>query len=215
MSLPALQLAKLLLLSIALPLAFLTPACMPPIQGQEQSSEVAQSDTSNLEGVPVAQSGTSNPQDAAAFAEQGFQQIETGDYTAALQSYQAALALYRQSGDRVGEANALLNIGLIYTSLNQTQAVIELGQYQQAIEYYEQALAVSRSIGDRSIEASVLNSLGNSYRALEQYQQANEYYQKALAIYRSLGDRYWEAGITDNLNQMRLQQAGDCLEQVC
>jgi tetratricopeptide (TPR) repeat protein len=202
MFLHALQLAKVLLLSIALPLAFLTPACVPLIKGQEQSIEVAQSDTSN-------------PQDAAALAEQGSQQMEMGENEAALQSYQAALALYRQSGDRVGEANALRDIGLIYTSLNQTQIAIELGQYQQAIEYYEQALTVSRSIGDRRIEASVLNNLGNSYRVLEQYQQANEYYQQALAIYRSLGDRYWEAGVMFNLKQMRLQQTGDCLEQVC
>jgi tetratricopeptide (TPR) repeat protein len=90
-----------------------------------------------------------------------------------LQSWQQALEIYREIGDRAGEGNALSGLGLAYHSL---------GQYQRAIEFSEQALAIFRDIGDRAGEGTALGNLGVAYRNLGQSQRAIEFHEQDLAI---------------------------------
>ncbi|MCB0256125.1 MAG: tetratricopeptide repeat protein, partial [Anaerolineae bacterium] len=68
----------------------------------------------------------------------------------ALATYGQALPLYRQVGDRSGEAVTLNNIGGVYDAL---------GEKQEALRYYEQALPLRRQVGDRSGEATTLNNI--------------------------------------------------------
>jgi tetratricopeptide (TPR) repeat protein len=73
-------------------------------------------------------SSTTTPSktEADRFLELGNQQYRKSQFRAALQSWQQALTLYREIGDRLGEGNSLGNLGNAYDSL---------GQYQQAIDY--------------------------------------------------------------------------------
>ncbi len=111
---------------------------------------------------------------------QGIEEFYRSQYRPALQSWQQALTIYQEIGDRQGEGNALGGLGVAYNSL---------GQYQQAIEYHQQALTILREIGDRRGESITLNNLGNAYYSLGQYQLAIDYYQQALTIAREIGDR--------------------------
>ena len=98
----------------------------------------------------------------------------------AIEHYQQALAIARETGDRSIESTELGNLGNSYSTLGQTG---------RAVEYYEQALAIARETGDRGIEGSALGSLGNDYADLGQTERAIEHYQQALAIARETGHR--------------------------
>jgi len=104
------------------------------------------------------------------------QGLQHSQFSEALQSFEQALAIYREIGvreafpeeSRAGEGRALGNLGLVYESL---------GQYLQAIDSYEQALVIFREIGvreafpeeSRAREGSILGNLGNVYNNLGQY----------------------------------------------
>ena len=132
----------------------------------------------------LAQTSANRKAEADRLLKQGNQQYKISQFQAALQSYQQALAIYKEIGDRKGEANSLGGLGNAYYSL---------GQYQKAIEFYQETLAIAREIGNRNGEANSLNNLGNAYRSLGQYQKAIEFYYSALAIAHEIGDRKGKA----------------------
>jgi CHAT domain-containing protein/Flp pilus assembly protein TadD len=142
--------------------------------------------------------------------QQGIEQYRISQFREALQSWEQALDIYREIGDRAGEGRALGNLGNAYLSL---------GDYQQAIDLYEQHLAIAREIGDRAGEGRALNNLGIAYRSLGDYQQAIDLYEQVLAIFREIGDRAGEGSALGNLgnayhNLGDYQQAIDLYEQV-
>lgn len=60
--------------------------------------------------------------------QQGIQQFQVSQFREALQSFEQALVIYREIGDRNREGYALIGLGNAYYSL---------GQYQQASGFYE------------------------------------------------------------------------------
>ena len=121
---------------------------------------------------------------------QGIKEFYRSQYPQALQSWQQALTILREIGNRRGEGNALGNLGGAYYFL---------GQYQLAIDYYQQALTIYREIGNRRGEGNALGNLGNAYYSLGQYQLAIEYHQQHLTIAREIGDRRVEGNALGNL----------------
>ena len=113
-----------------------------------------------------------------------------GQFTRAIDIFEQALAIARETGDREGEAIDLSNLGNCYA---------DLGQIPRAIELYEQALAIARETGDREGEATCLGNLANSYSDLGQIPRAIDLYEQALAIAREIGDRAGEASHLGNL----------------
>lgn len=158
----------------------------------------------------VAQSqNDSRRAEAIRLAQQGFQQLNTSQYSAALQSFQKALIIIREVGDRVSEGRILNNIGGAY----QNQ-----GQYPQALNSYQQALIIIREMGDRAGEGATLNNIGGVYQNQGQYPQALDYYQQALTIVREVGDRVQEGATLNNIglvydNQGQYPQALDYYQQ--
>ncbi|MGF1537780.1 MAG: CHAT domain-containing protein [Elainellaceae cyanobacterium] len=117
--------------------------------------------------------------DAADLYLQGQQQIGAGELDAALATFQTALDLYRNSGNRLRESDALDRIGNIYA---------ERGEYANALDYYQQSAAVRQAIGDPQGEVDTLAYLGTTYirlgqieRAISLLQQAREQYQALVA----------------------------------
>lgn len=148
---------------------------------------------------PVVQSQTSPEQrkaEADRLLQEGFQQLSADQLQAAINSWQAALELFRDAEvratfpreSRLGEEYALGNLGVAYDSL---------GQHQQAVELHEQALAIAREVGDREGEGRTLNDLGIAYRNLEQPEQAIAVFEQALGIAQDTGNPVGE-GITLN-----------------
>ncbi|MEP6516674.1 CHAT domain-containing protein [Microcoleus vaginatus] len=128
--------------------------------------------------------------------EQGIQQYAISHFREALQSWEQALTIYREIGDRAGEANYFGNLGIAYRFL---------GQSHRAIEFLEQSLDISREIGDRVGEAHSLGNLGNAHQSLEQYHRAIEFHQQSLDISREIEYRVGESFSLNNLGNTFLQ----------
>jgi tetratricopeptide (TPR) repeat protein len=75
----------------------------------------------------------------------------TGDHKAAIQDLNAALALFRDLGDRLGDARTLHNLGSVRRMTS---------DYSAAIQDLETGLALFRDLGDRLGEADALSFLG-------------------------------------------------------
>src|SRR5919199_1834579 len=121
---------------------------------------------------------------------QGTQQLNTNQFEAALQSWQQALTIYRETSDRQGEMNVLGNLGNAYHARE---------DYAKAIEYLQQSLAISKGIKDPSAEATFLNNLGLSYLRLGDYAKAIDYLQPSLVIAREIIDRQEESNALNDL----------------
>jgi CHAT domain-containing protein/tetratricopeptide (TPR) repeat protein len=121
---------------------------------------------------------------------QGEQQYQTGQFPAALNSWQQALQIYRALKNRRGESGVLGNLGAAYDSL---------GNYAKAIEYTQQSLTIAREIKDRQGEAAALGNLGTTYHSLGNYAKAIEYIQQSLTIAREIKNRREEGAALGNL----------------
>jgi tetratricopeptide (TPR) repeat protein len=85
---------------------------------------------------------------------QGLAHYETGQFPAAIDSWQQALQIYRVLKNRQREGLTLNFLGDIYRYL---------GNSAKAIEYSQQSLAIARSIKDRYGEGLALGNLGGAY----------------------------------------------------
>jgi CHAT domain-containing protein/tetratricopeptide (TPR) repeat protein len=115
---------------------------------------------------------------------------DLGQKQKALEFYQEALSIWKEVGDRAGEAATLNNIGGVYSAL---------GQKQKALEFYQEALTIFQAVGDRAGEAVTLNNIGGVYDDLGQKQKTLEFYQEALTIRKVVGDRAGEAATLNNI----------------
>jgi CHAT domain-containing protein/Flp pilus assembly protein TadD len=138
----------------------------------------------------LAQSLDARKAEAKRLNQQGIQQFQTGQFEAALQSWQQALTICREIKDHPGEGKVLGNLGLAYLSLK---------DYVKAIEYYQQFLAIAQEIKDREGEGAVLGNLGVAYRHLGDYAKTIEYLQKSLTIAREIKNRQSESRALGNL----------------
>jgi CHAT domain-containing protein/Flp pilus assembly protein TadD len=132
----------------------------------------------------VAQTSNVRKAEADRLFQQGLQQGQTRQIHAAIQSFQQALAIYREIGDRKEEAITLAFLGGAYDLQR---------DLPRAIEFYQQSLAIAREIGEREEEGKLLVSLGLAYVSLGDYTQGIEYTEQGLAIAREINDPELEA----------------------
>lgn len=137
--------------------------------------------------VVIAQSVDERRAEADRLLQQGVQHYQTNQLDDALESFQQALEIYREIGDRTGEGKTLGTLGQFYRKLY---------SYYQALVSFQQALIIFRELGDRTREAATLFVIGEAYYFLEQYPQALESFQEALSTFRETGDRAKEEGST-------------------
>jgi CHAT domain-containing protein/tetratricopeptide (TPR) repeat protein len=147
----------------------------------------------------LAQTPDARKAEADRLLQQGIQQAQTGQFEAALQSWQQALTIYREIKDRQREGASLSNLGNAY---------FYLGDYAKAIDYHQQSLAILREIKNRLGEGNVLGNLGLAYDALGDYAKAIEYHQQRLAIAREFKYRLGEGQSLGNLGSA-YQAVGD------
>ncbi|HEY9613412.1 CHAT domain-containing protein [Allocoleopsis sp.] len=101
----------------------------------------------------------------------------------AAQYWRQSLLMAQTNGDRQGEEQALLNLGLAY---------LYVGDYSRAIEYYQHSLKIARELGNRTNEGVAFGGLARAYIDSGNYSQAIEYYQHSLRVARELGERQQE-----------------------
>lgn len=111
-------------------------------------------------------------------------------YSEAISYSQRALILARQRGDRLGEANALTNLG--YAQILTAQQIERLipEASETAIGYLKEGLRLAEQLGDRQSQALCHNSLGIAYGLLEQPAAAIPYLQQGLQAAQRSGDLY-------------------------
>ncbi|KAB8314430.1 CHAT domain-containing protein [Tolypothrix campylonemoides VB511288] len=109
--------------------------------------------------------------------QQGIEQYNSGQSSAAIQCWQQALTIYREIEEYQGEADALETLADVY---------YDLKNYVNAIEFYQQYLALARELGDKHKQQVAWDSLGNAYYSLEENTQAIESFQQSLMIIQNL-----------------------------
>jgi len=110
------------------------------------------------------------------------------DQSAAL--HQGALAAARRAGDRLGEADALAELGVVQR---------EMGDYPAAAANLAQAMALYGDLGDGPGHAYALIELGFLEVLTGDYPAAAASHQQALALARSASDRLAEAAALNHL----------------
>ncbi|HEX5720652.1 MAG TPA: tetratricopeptide repeat protein, partial [Thermoanaerobaculia bacterium] len=119
---------------------------------------------------------------------QAYHRLGESDQTIEYGEQQMEIA--REIGDREGEGDALMMLGVAYT---------DLGEVEKAITYCEQALVIHQQIGDRQGESGDLGNLGLGYFHLGKFEEAIGYFEQTLLIHREIGDRRGEGNDLGNL----------------
>lgn len=101
----------------------------------------------------------------------------------ARQAAHRALEVFRDTGDRPGEAEALRELGFI---------AWRAGDHATALRHSRQALELHRQLGDVAGEASALHNLGEIHRGLGSPRQALELYARALPLHWAARNREGE-----------------------
>ncbi|WP_036385128.1 tetratricopeptide repeat protein [Muricauda sp. MAR_2010_75] len=95
------------------------------------------------------------------------------NYETALDYFDQALSVYRQTEDNLYQSYTLNNMGNTYSSMGETEA---------AIEHYQKSLVISKAFNYEDNTANVLANLGSTYRDMGKYDLALEHLLKALEI---------------------------------
>ena len=101
-------------------------------------------------------------------------QESVGKPDLALKSFQEALQLQREIGDKRGLGKTLINLGVFY--------VESRGQYEEALQSYKEALQIERDVSNENLQAFCLNGIGNVYLARGEYEDALTYFERALQL---------------------------------
>jgi tetratricopeptide (TPR) repeat protein len=101
-----------------------------------------------------------------------------GDFEAARADLVAALRLAQQADDRLGQWQALLDLGELWASRD----------YRQTGDYFRLALQLARTLEDASILARSLNRMGNWCINTEREHEGLHHHQAALEIFQRLND---------------------------
>ena len=112
----------------------------------------------------------------------------------ALANYEQAIGLFRDVGDRLGEANTLKAIGDVLKFLKRND---------EALASYEQANGLFRDVGSRLGEANTLEAIGDVLKFLKRNDEALANYEQANGLFRDVGDRLGEANIFPELGDLR------------
>jgi tetratricopeptide (TPR) repeat protein len=112
------------------------------------------------------------------------------DYPQAVSYSQRALILARQTGDKLGEANALTNVG--YSEVLSAHSLDQMDEeiYEQNITYLDRGLKLAETLEDKQSLALCYHSLGLAYLTIQQYEKAIDYLQQGTKAAQAVGDLY-------------------------
>jgi tetratricopeptide (TPR) repeat protein len=130
------------------------------------------------------------------------------DYPQAISDSQRALILARQTGDKLGEANALTNLG--YSEVLAAHAIDRMDAeiYTQHISYLDRGLKLAETLDDKQSLALCYHSLGLAYLTIQQPAQAIDYLQQGTKAAQAVGDLYLQG-----LNLTYLAEAHHSLQK--
>jgi tetratricopeptide (TPR) repeat protein len=130
------------------------------------------------------------------------------DYPQAISYSQRALILARQTGDKLGEANALTNVGYSEVLAAHSLDIMDEDVYEQNISYLDRGLKLAETLEDTQSLALGYHSLGLAYLTIQQPEKAIEYLQQGTKTAQAVGDLYLQG-----LNLTYLAEAHYSLNQ--
>ena len=93
--------------------------------------------------------------------------------------FEEGIEVVRKLGDREGEANYHINLGVAYYSL---------GRHESALQHYLAAYELFKNLNLPEKSAKLLNNIGLTYRAQGKPERAEEIYRESLQVKASLKD---------------------------
>jgi tetratricopeptide (TPR) repeat protein len=181
------------------PAAGTVPIAVPAMVGQDQALAWARGERANLLGCLDHATGTGQYARIVALTA-GLASLlrHDGPWAEAIARHSAAVYAAQQLGDRLGQGNALTDLG---------EARCLAGDHPGAARDLEEALGIYRDLGDRLGQANVLSESGRLRLAGDHVGAARDL-EEALGIYRDLGDRLGQANALSSLGEAR-RLAGD------
>jgi ATP/maltotriose-dependent transcriptional regulator MalT/DNA-binding SARP family transcriptional activator len=104
-----------------------------------------------------------------------------GYYSAAKDSYEKALRLWREEGNLTWQANLLNNLAVLHYLQ---------GDYESAAQAFEEGLLCARRSNYSRMEALIAIGIGDLYAELEDFNVAEQNYQHAAEMVERMDDRY-------------------------
>ncbi|MEQ9551711.1 MAG: tetratricopeptide repeat protein [Coleofasciculus sp. G3-WIS-01] len=153
------------------------------------------------QALEIARSANDRPCEIANYNHLSRISVAQKNYAEAINYSQRGLILARQAGDKLGEANALANLGYSEVFQAQQQA-LDPDVYESAITYLQQGRQLLERLGDRQSQALCLCSLGIAYGVMQQPQEAITYLEQGWQAAQFSGDLYLQG-----LNLAYLAQA--------
>jgi tetratricopeptide (TPR) repeat protein len=108
-----------------------------------------------------------------------------------------AREFYAQAGDRVREAEALNDAGVV---------CIQLEEWDRAKDYLDEALTIREALGERSAQGMSLGNLGMLYQRMGDKEQAAQAYEQSIEIFRELGEGRNEKAVARQLSSLKLKK---------
>ena len=144
----------------------------------------------HLEALEIAQEASDKPCEIANFNHLSRICIAEKDYDQAINYSQRALMFSRQTGDKLGEANGLINVG--YSEVFRAKEVEKMTPeiYESAINYLEQGATLAERLEDYQSQALAYNSLGIAYVILSQPSAAITALEKGIKMALNSGNTY-------------------------
>jgi tetratricopeptide (TPR) repeat protein/transcriptional regulator with XRE-family HTH domain len=171
------------------------PAAVPALADREQALAWARAERASL--LACLDYATSTGQHARVTAlTAGLAGLlrSDGPWAEAITRHTAAIQAARHLGNRLGEANALTDLGAVRRLT---------GDYPAAAQVLEQALSICRDLGDRLGQANALHDLGIVRYLTGDYPAAAQAQEQALGIYRHLGDLLGQANALRDLGAVQ------------
>ena len=132
-------------------------------------------------------------QNARTMLDRGRKSYFAGRQDDAVSAYEQARALFKQAGDRLCEAVALLGLGHSRTLL---------GRHDAARNVYGEARTLYKQEQDRLGEANVLSGLGDLESKLGRNDAARDAYGEARTLFKQVEDRLGEANVLRGLGSL-------------
>ncbi|MEM6424120.1 MAG: tetratricopeptide repeat protein [Cyanobacteria bacterium P01_D01_bin.128] len=140
------------------------------------------------QALEIARSADDRPCEIANLNHLSRTLVRQEEYAAAIDNSQRALILARQSGDRLGEANALANLG--YSEIFQAKSTtLDPNRYELMLDSLQRGVTLCEELGDRPSLALCSYSLGVAQVTVGHHSAAVETLQKGAQVAQAIGDR--------------------------
>ena len=129
--------------------------------------------------------------------EQGLAAFRAGDFQSAEEAFDHVLEAHTQAGDEAGQAEMLVNLGVVH---------MQTRRFEQSEKELTRAGAIFQRLGRRSEEAQSLGNLGTLYERAGKPKQAADHYQRAVTIFGELGEKENQQATLGALTRLQVGQ---------